>query len=84
MEVLEAYTANEMSTHAHGFHRTWPVAINAGIKRFSTGKMVHEAHNLMIQVSQRPNNDELEFEFQGTEAICKFHHIFSAIEKVSY
>lgn len=37
-EVYEAYTAIRMSSNAHIYHETWPMVINALIKRFFTKK----------------------------------------------
>lgn len=51
-EVYEAYTANEMSTDAHGFHGAQAIVINALMQCFLTKNVPQKAYQLVIRAFQ--------------------------------
>lgn len=84
MEVYEGYNPNNMSTDAHHFHETWPMAFNARIQQFLTEGVIQEAHILVTRASQRRNKDKLEIETRFVQATKQSIHIFSAMEITQY
>lgn len=73
-----------MSTDSHSYQKTWSRVIDLLIQRSLAEKILQEAHNLVIQASERPVKDKMKIETKRSKAATPCRHVLSAMVKGNY